>query len=453
MRSILTLAITALAALTFTPSTHSAPVALYPRGGSSFDPRPFATTWNTPGNTYPLIMVHGLFGWGEKPLLGLLRYWGGLTSDIVGDLRSQGYTVHQPAMGPTSSNWERACELYAQIKGERVDYGIARARRFGHARFGNDYRGKALYRDWATAPDKKVHLIGHSMGGPTGRMLAHLMAYGAPEEIAAAEAAGVPASPLFYTNKTSSYIHSLTTVSGVLRGSTFTDALSSTDLAVDFFVALIRLFVGANNAGIDLYDFQLGHWGLNPVAGERFSTYIRRICSSPWFYSKSNALFDLSVTGTRDPLLSFVKNSPDTYYFSVAGDTTFPTPLSTQLARPDTLPFLLPTANLVGSYTNRTLFGPNSADWRANDGIVPVIAATGDDAGGYVDYPLNLYASSGAVRDAAAASRQPVKGRFQFLQRLEGKDHLAVVAIMDLVGGQMDQVYRNLAGLAASLPA
>ncbi|KAJ3115040.1 hypothetical protein HDU96_001267 [Phlyctochytrium bullatum] len=456
MRSIIVLAVTALAAVTFAPPTKSAPVALTPRGGSGFDPRPFASAWNTPGNSYPIVMVHGLFGWGEKPLLGLLRYWGGLTSDIVGDLRGRGYTVFQPAMGPTSSNWERACELYAQIKGERVDYGIARSRKFGHARFGNDYRGKALYRDWATAPDKKIHLIGHSMGGPTGRMLAHLMAYfaqGAPEEIAAAEAAGVPASPLFYTNKTSSYIHSFTAVAGVLRGSTFADTLNSSDLAVDFLLGLIKLFVGANNAGIDIYDFQLGHWGLNPVRGESIESYIRRICTSPWFYSKSNALFDLQVAGTRDPLLSFVKNSADTYYFSFTGDTTFPGLFDTEVARPDTLLFLQPFANIVGAYTNRTLFGSSSAAWRPNDGLVPVIAARGDDVGGYVDYSLNLYASNSAVNDASAARRVPTKGRFHFLQRLEGKDHLAIVALLDLIGGQMDQVYRNIAGLASSLPA
>ncbi|KAJ3115832.1 hypothetical protein HDU96_011020 [Phlyctochytrium bullatum] len=323
------------------------------------DLKPFASTWNTTGNNYPIVMVHGLLGWGEKPLLNLMHYWGGL-DNFVADLRAEGYSVHQPTLGPASSNWERACELYAQISGTVVDYGIARSKKFGHARFGRNHTGQGLYPDWGKAPGNKIHLIGHSMGGPTGRMLTHLMAHGSAEEVAAAEAAGVPVSPLFYTNKTSSYIHSFTSIA--------------------------------------------------------------------------------------------VKNSEDTYYFSLAGDTTFGV-LFNQVARPDTNLFLQPTANLIGAYTNHTLFGGNSFAWRTNDGLVPVVSSQGDDLNGFVPYQVNLYASTERMGRALAARRTiPSKGTFHYLQTMEAKDHLGLVGMLDPLGMPMGQVYRNIASLISSLP-
>ncbi|KAJ3118478.1 hypothetical protein HDU96_001297 [Phlyctochytrium bullatum] len=409
----------------------------------AYNTKPFAAVLNSTGNDYPIIMIHGLLGWGEKPLLGAVKYWGGLNSDIVGDLRSKGYTVHQPAVGPASSNWERACELYAQITGSRVDYGVARSSKFGHERFGRNYTGKALYKAWGTGPDKKVHLIGHSMGGPTGRMV--LL-----EEIAAAEAAGVPASPLFYTNRTSSYIHSFTSIAGVLRGTTFSDVMTSLDLLNDFSVKFAKTLIGANNALAEVYDFHLEHWGLNPLPGEQLTDFFKRVCSSTWFYAKSSALWDLRVQAARDPLLSFVKNAPDTYYFSVAGDTTFNV-LANFVARPDTLAFLQPSANIIGFYPNRTLLGDESRLWRPNDGLVPIVSSQGDDAG-YVPYGVNLFASTAAFAGVLDSRNvAPSKGVFHYLQTLEGRDHLGIVGMMDLVVGQMNQVYANIAGLVSSL--
>jgi hypothetical protein len=37
-------------------------------------------------------------------------------------LPNKGYTVLTPTIGPISSNWDRACELYAYLKGGIVDY-------------------------------------------------------------------------------------------------------------------------------------------------------------------------------------------------------------------------------------------------------------------------------------------------------------------------------------------
>ena len=70
-----------------------------------------------------------------------------------------------------SSVWDRAVELFWQIKGGRVDYGAEHAARHGHARYGRKFAG--LYREWDAA--HPVHLIGHSMGGQTVRMLVQML--------------------------------------------------------------------------------------------------------------------------------------------------------------------------------------------------------------------------------------------------------------------------------------
>ena len=50
------------------------------------------------GNHYPIVLVHGLFGWGGTEVLGL-NYWGGFSSlrDILNDA---GYEVYTPSIGP-----------------------------------------------------------------------------------------------------------------------------------------------------------------------------------------------------------------------------------------------------------------------------------------------------------------------------------------------------------------
>jgi triacylglycerol lipase len=87
-------------------------------------------------NNYPVIMVHGLFGWGPAELGGF-PYWGtGLA--VPSPLRRL-----QASVGPLSSMHDRACELACQIHGGQVDYGQAHASAAGH-----DQHGKTQYSAW-----------------------------------------------------------------------------------------------------------------------------------------------------------------------------------------------------------------------------------------------------------------------------------------------------------------
>lgn len=47
----------------------------------------------------------------------------------------RGYEVYTATVGPIVSNWDRACELYAYIKGGRVDYGKIHSEKYGHSRY------------------------------------------------------------------------------------------------------------------------------------------------------------------------------------------------------------------------------------------------------------------------------------------------------------------------------
>ena len=73
-------------------------------------------------NQCPVVLVHGLLGFGPKEL-GPLNYWG--TAFKVPSPLPR----YEASVGPLSSAHDRACELAAQIKGARVDYGEEHARR------------------------------------------------------------------------------------------------------------------------------------------------------------------------------------------------------------------------------------------------------------------------------------------------------------------------------------
>ena len=73
-------------------------------------------------NNYPIFLIHGFMGWGRDELSNHY-YWGG-TYDLQEILREEGFIVHTLSVGPISSNWDRAIEVFYQLKGGQVDYGF-----------------------------------------------------------------------------------------------------------------------------------------------------------------------------------------------------------------------------------------------------------------------------------------------------------------------------------------
>lgn len=127
------------------------------------------------------IFVHGLSGWGSYDLQNeFIPYWGMTGGDVITYLNNQGYDSYAASVDPKGSAWDRACELYAQLTGTRVDYGKVHSMEAGHERFGRDYSNEPLLHDFA---DSEYVLIGHSFGGATVRLFSELIRNGSQKEI------------------------------------------------------------------------------------------------------------------------------------------------------------------------------------------------------------------------------------------------------------------------------
>lgn len=123
------------------------------------------------------IFVHGTAGWGSYDArYEKMPYWGMRGGDLISYLREKGFDCYAASVSPVGSAWDRACELYAQICGSRVDYGQYHSRHYSHERYGKDYAGCPLLPDWSE--NTELVLIGHSFGGATVRLFAELMAHG-----------------------------------------------------------------------------------------------------------------------------------------------------------------------------------------------------------------------------------------------------------------------------------
>ncbi len=99
---------------------------------------------------YPVVLLHGMFGWGQQQLLErVVPYFGFYNVNIRKMFQKEGIHTVSPSMGPFTGAWDRACEVYAQLVGSTVDYGKAHSAKYGHERFGRTYT-KALLPEWGS---------------------------------------------------------------------------------------------------------------------------------------------------------------------------------------------------------------------------------------------------------------------------------------------------------------
>ncbi len=195
-------------------------------GISTDDTNVDESEWNT---NYSYVFVHGLMGWGEDDFIyDLMPYWGMFGGDLMSYLNNNGFDCHAASVAPTDSAWDRACELYAQLTGTVTDYGESHSKKYGHDRYGNDFTGKALISEWDS--ENKINLLGHSFGGATVRMLAHLMAEGDAEELAITQEDDI--SGLFIGGK-ADWIYSVTTLAAPHNGTTAYGVAESEEAELD----------------------------------------------------------------------------------------------------------------------------------------------------------------------------------------------------------------------------
>ncbi len=104
--------------------------ALFAGGGGS-SPKPLE-------GSYPIVLSHGLFGWGEDSngIINIAEYWGGMDSY----LRSQGVAVYAPTKTAAASNEARGQQLKDKINYWMAANGYSKVHVFGHSQGGLDSR-------------------------------------------------------------------------------------------------------------------------------------------------------------------------------------------------------------------------------------------------------------------------------------------------------------------------
>ena len=317
-------------------------------------------------NQFPVFLCHGLFGWGKKELP--INYWGEAT-----EVESSGLPVIEASVGPVSSFHDRACELAAEIKGTRVDYGEEHAERFGHERFSDNYTDRGFHPEWSDR--KPVHLVGHSAGAHTILRLQYLLS-----------------RDFWGWGSSENWVRSINAVSGVLNGSTFPYFLgcdkqtgligegSLGDILVTG-VKLIAMFTGGTPDSI--YDWDLDQWGLRRIEDESLKEFIDRLKRSGFGQGKDNLAYDLTLQGCLEAN-RLVKTFPKTHYFSYVTAQTNPGWFGDKSHYPDLSmnPALMISAAYIGrarEFKSPPIPGWGVGDlviekWVENDGLVSEIS-------------------------------------------------------------------------------
>lgn len=294
------------------------------------------------------VFCHGLNGWGQyDEKHEKSSYWGGKSGNVAEKLRDLGYDTCEASVAPQGSAWDRACELYAQIAGVRVDYGEAHSKEYRHDRFGRDFSGEPLIPAWDD--DTRLVLIGHSFGGATIRLFSELLANGWGEERDMTPAGERSA---LFDGGMADRIFAIVTLAAPSNGTT------AYDLAYD-------ASFDARSVKVPL-KYRL----LDRLVKSRTKIKMDGRDVRDW------ANWDMRLDNAQ-ALNRRISTLPHVYYLSVAADSTVPAHDGTRA--PDLKvvdPLFVKTSTLMGRYSGTTENGCVADDtWHANDGLVNTISA------------------------------------------------------------------------------
>ena len=327
---------------------------------------------------YPYVFVHGMLGFGESEAIHkVMPYFGFFAGNVLKDIRDQGMVALAPSVSSLGSAWDRACELYAQLVGRQVDYGKAHSKKYKHGRWGRVYT-EALVPDWGELDEKgriqKIHLIGHSFGGATIRLLSHLLTYGAPEEQEVTDASEI--SGLFTGGK-GEWVQSLTTIAGPHDGTTIFAAMGIICPVIKLagFTVLAELM--GNSPFNKIYDMSLDQWGMtsDPRKKPHYSRLFRVDRMLKLYNTKDTLFYDLNLAGAAE-VNERIEINPNAYHFSIATSNSTPTGNGNQRMLSSTLLPLIIFGNMMGKYkkdkdTGREL----DPAWRESDGASVTVSA------------------------------------------------------------------------------
>ena len=318
-------------------------------GGSGDFFKADSSEWST---NYKYIFVHGLSGWGSyDPVYKVMPYWGMFGGDIIKYLNDKGFDCYAASVAPSDSAWDRACELYAQLTGTIVDYGKAHSEKCNHDRFGEDYSGRALIDGWSE--EEKINLIGHSFGGATVRLFAHIMENGCSEEIEVTQSDELSD---FFKGGKGDFIYSITTLAAPHNGTTaYNVDKNDVPQEDDGFFSVIKNKVENSLSSL-----------VGMANGKKDDE------KAEWDY----ASFDMYVDNALK-LNEEIATLKDTYYFSIPCDATIKNEDGTYSPDKSKMESLfVSSSKAMGAYTGKTKNGYVIDDsWRRNDGLVNTVSA------------------------------------------------------------------------------
>jgi triacylglycerol lipase len=295
-----------------------------------------------------VIFVHGIFGWGGNELL--LSYWG----EALAQFPRARFDVHEVKCGPVSSFHDRACELFAQIRGGDFKYGNGQ---------GDGTKRSVVARAERkhVSQDHPIVLVGHSAGAHTCLALQQLLA-----------------EDFFGVGSTADWIEAIICISGVLNGSMLT-YMFGCDPVTGILSREPERLIGTAVKLANLLP-QLPQAGIDPWL-EQWTD------KNAFARGRDNLAHDLTLSGCLDANAGFATNST-TYYLSLV--TSMPA-RRTVLGIP--LPLRFPGINLLlqgtaiyqadrADFVAGALPLPNwnttpelqIAAWRENDGAVSTIS-------------------------------------------------------------------------------
>ncbi len=122
--------------------------------------------------TYPIVLSHGLFGWGSDStgIIDIVGYWGGMDSY----LRYKGAVVYAPTKSPAASNQTRAGELKTKVALWMAANGYTKVHYIGHSQGGLDTRYTIANLGMASKTSTFTSLSGVHGGSPVADVIAGL---------------------------------------------------------------------------------------------------------------------------------------------------------------------------------------------------------------------------------------------------------------------------------------
>ncbi|KAK1403297.1 putative carboxylic ester hydrolase [Heracleum sosnowskyi] len=370
----------------------------------------------------PIVLLHGIFGFGKGRLGGLSYFAGAEKKDE---------RVLVPDLGSLTSIYDRARELFYYLKGGQVDYGEEHSKACGHSQFGRIYE-KGHYPEWDE--DHPIHFVGHSAGAQVARVLQQMLADKAFKG---------------HESTSDKWVLSITALSGAFNGTTRTylDGIQPEDgRSLKPLCLLQWCRVGAIIYDwIDIpwikeyYNFGFDHYNMSWKKIGIRGLFDCLLGNSGPFASGDWILPDLTLQGSLR-LNSHLSTFPDTYYFSYATKRT------RKVMGVGTVP-----SGILGIHPLLFIRVLQMSQWRHPPDVPPPFKGYRDEDWWENDGALNTISMTHPRFPIEHPSRQvmndsechPLQPGIWYYKIIEG-DHILFIVNRERAGVQFDLIYDSI---------